>query len=490
MSIVASRLYRLLFLALCNNVGQANQNDPNNPQNIQPIQRSTQEDDTGGLPVIDAGRFGTLRLVADITPATSAVFLGPTHITPFQDKLYMTARGGQSLNELWSWSESEGAQEVAKLVFSPFRQEWRPEMIVWNDKLYFGAEETNPNNVLWEYDGVSNPTVVADNIGGYIAGKVVYRDKLMFSARGYVWSFQPNEANEAVLEATINGADFLTVYNDKMYFAGLSGGFGNPFRKLWVYNGTSFEVFDETSSVQNLIVYNDKLYFEGSDTSDCCNSFLFSLDASTGTIDTVAKLDTPLGFPYSLILPGNGPDDKLYLWSNDPVTGIEPWVYDGTSFSLLADVSPTGDSLPSSFVAFDNKVFFRANDGTNGVELWAFDGTTTELVADINPSGDSNPSYLTVFNGKLYFQADDGEYGPELWELEPLPTDPPTETPTGAPTTNMPTVATQTPTKAPITAIPISQRPTRQPQPLEPSICSFQNVWGIGDDFVCLADQM
>lgn len=491
------------------------------------------------LPVIDAGRFGTLRLVADITPP-GFTFLGPTHMTPFQDKLYFAARGGTSLSEVWSYDDVSGARLVADLSFSAFRQEYRPEFIVWDDKLYFGAEETNPAPVLWAYDGISDPVIAADNMGGSVGDKIVYNDKLFFGARGKVWSYDPNEGStDANLEADINGAGFFTHYDNKFFLSGLEvGGFSNEDRRLWSYDGTSFNVFSETSNVHNLVVYNDLLYFEGTDPDDCCDSKLRSYDGATDTISNVADLNTPIGFPYAMIGPAVGPDNKLYIWKNDAETGIEPWVYDGSSFSLVADINPgAGDSFPSSFVAFDNKLFFRASDGINGEELWVFDGETAEMVANIHPSGDSTPAYFSVFNDRLYFQADDGVHGIELWELEPIPTSAPTVVPTLLPTsepttasptllpTGSPTILptgelpTAMPTDLPTTEIPSPISPTNIPQSEEPtsteptsatteeeptllptstplptteplprasSMCSFKPIWGVGDDFVCL----
>ncbi len=53
--------------------------------------------------------------------------------------------------------------------------------------------------------------------------------------------------------------------------------------------------------------------------------------------------------------------------------------------------------------------------GTDGAgrELWKFDGTRFSRVADLNPTGDGLPySWQTskgvVFNGKLYFAGTDG----------------------------------------------------------------------------------
>ncbi|MGV3773410.1 MAG: Ig-like domain-containing protein [Verrucomicrobiales bacterium] len=128
------------------------------------------------------------------------------------------------------------------------------------------------------------------------------------------------------------------------------------------------------------------------------------------------------------LTPCNG---NLYFSAYDPRKGAELWRYDGSTVSLVADVSPDvndtikqmpNSSWPSQLTVFNNNLYFTANSATiaTNYELWRFDGAIATQVANIHPDADaeqsSYPSGLTVFNGALYFMANDGANGYELWK--------------------------------------------------------------------------
>jgi ELWxxDGT repeat protein len=110
--------------------------------------------------------------------------------------------------------------------------------------------------------------------------------------------------------------------------------------------------------------------------------------------------------------------------ANDPLTGTELWVSNGTSggTSQLKDIWTGGSaSYPSNLTKCGAVIYFTANDGINGYELWKTDGTAngTVLVKDINAGVDgSSPSNFTEFNGLVYFSAYDPVNGTELWKTD------------------------------------------------------------------------
>jgi ELWxxDGT repeat protein len=93
--------------------------------------------------------------------------------------------------------------------------------------------------------------------------------------------------------------------------------------------------------------------------------------------------------------------------------------------SLVSDIAPGADSsfAPSDTaeVALGNKFIFAATDDTHGIEPWVSDGTTTSMLADINPgSGSSNPDSFVVGNGVVYFTANDGT-STQIWKTDGTP---------------------------------------------------------------------
>jgi ELWxxDGT repeat protein len=106
---------------------------------------------------------------------------------------------------------------------------------------------------------------------------------------------------------------------------------------------------------------------------------------------------------------------SLYFSVNDPSTGIEPWISNGTPAGtmLLADIAPEpteAGSNPTSFFAFKNELYFSANDGISGQELWRSDGTSsgTALASDVNPGLlGASPSLLFAAGTSLMFFAQD-----------------------------------------------------------------------------------
>ncbi len=101
-------------------------------------------------------------------------------------------------------------------------------------------------------------------------------------------------------------------------------------------------------------------------------------------------------------------------------TGVAHSNTGGATASLLKDINPSGDSLPSHFTNINGTLFFAAGNSTIGLELWKSDGTAvgTALVKNINPSGDSFPIDFTNVNGTLFFSAGDGTNGAELWKSD------------------------------------------------------------------------
>ena len=245
-------------------------------------------------------------------------------------------------------------------------------MTVFNDKLYFAADDGINGAELWSYDKTNGAVLIADIRAGSDSSNpnwlLVFKDKLYFAANDGIngielWSY--DSTNGAVLAKDITNPSSITVFNDKLVFGAYNS---NKRNELMIYDPTDGSVLDGFNVFHptNFTVFQDKIYFR---------------DGVSGE-----------------------------LWSYDTANGAV----------LVADINDgSSGSWPRFLTVFNDKLYFAANDGINGDELWSYDTTIgAVLVADINEGSDrSRPEYLTVFQDKLYFAADEGINGAELWSL-------------------------------------------------------------------------
>ncbi|TVZ55429.1 putative secreted protein (Por secretion system target) [Lutibacter sp. Hel_I_33_5] len=381
------------------------------------------------------------QLVKDINsiPISTASF-NPTGLTVFNNKLYFSAIDDSNIYKLW---ESDGTIAGTKIITNVSRVRGLPikNFTVYNNKLYFAGDISRTYGIeLWESDGTEAGTKMVKNINpntgrGSVSSSpshlTVYNNKLYFSADDGTNGVELWESDGTVdgtklvkdINVGINSSSpsHLTVYNNKLYFSADNGTQGE---ELWVFDSTATEpqlVKDissiGSSSPSHLKVYSNKLYFSADDGTNGVELWEFD---STATEPQLVKDISSIGSssPSHLTVYNN----KLYFSADDGTNGVELWEFDSTATEpqLVKDISGIGSSSPKELTVYNNKLYFSADDGTNGVELWEFDSSATEpqLVKDISGIGSSSPSHLTVYNNKLYFSANDGKFGVELWESD------------------------------------------------------------------------
>jgi ELWxxDGT repeat protein len=371
--------------------------------------------------------LGQVVLVKDISPNNANGLygnIGPNDLIEFNDKLYFLANDKETGREIWT---SDGTEEGTQLLADirpvvdgnysgtyPFAPEGFTE---FQDKLYFSANGDENNRELWVTDGTKEGTQLLADIN-------------------------PNDSS--------NPSNFIE-FNDKLYFSADDGENG---QELWVTDGTTentqlaadiapgitnyeFGAVPNSSYLNNFTAFNNKLYFAANDGENG-----IELWTSDGTAESTQLLvDLAPGVSNEGYAYGSQPnnfieiDDKLFFAAS-PVGNAkdtsfnntnELWVSDGTAegTQIVADIRSGVDNYgneygfgPDDFVELNNKLYFTANDGDNGNELWVSDGTEdgTQLIADIAPGSASSYAFgLTEFDGKLYFSANDGENGEALW---------------------------------------------------------------------------
>ena len=348
--------------------------------------------------------LGQIVLVKDINPGENSSY--PYELIEFQDRLYFRANDGENGSELWV---SDGTAEGTSLIkdIDPEYSSYPRDFTEFNDRLYFSANDGENGTELWVTDGTAEGTSLIKDIDSE-------------------YSSYP---------------DSFTEFNDRLYFSANDGDENG--RELWVTDGTAEgtslvkdinpRVRDDGFAYSSVPFYftefNDRLYFTA-------NNNLWVSDGTAKGTQLLKDIDPGTG-DYRGFTYGSYPDsftefnDRFYFSGDDGENGRELWVSDGTAegTQLVKDINPTvGDyyangSYPRKIVEFNDRLYFSANDG-GGRKLWVSDGTTegTQLLKDINPrvsnysfAYDTYLNNFTEFNDRLYFNANDGEDNDELW---------------------------------------------------------------------------
>ena len=403
----------------------------------------------------------------DSAPNSSA----PRNLIEFDDKLYFSANDGENGEELFVSDGTAEGTELLVDISSDSSEDggnnssYPDELIEFNDRLYFAADNGESGIELFVSDGTAEGTeLLADirpnssdsgyNYNSFPKHFVEFNNQLYFSTKGneFFVTDGTTEGTELVTDIDPGSEDisyFNVAYisqpiefNDKLYFAAADNGVNN--KELWVSDGTAegtellleIEPSAEGSNPNEFVEFNEQLYFTAN-TEEDGRELWVSDGTAEGTELLVDLNPNPDGSSFNGSYPENLVvfDDKIYFTAFDSENGNELFVSDGTAegTELLVDFNPGAEgSYASDFMEFNSKLYFAANNGENGNELFVFDGLSSngdtadgiQLVADINPgtsdfgnSYGSNVSNLTVVGNELFFTANDRETGTELYKL-------------------------------------------------------------------------
>ncbi len=237
-----------------------------------------------------------------------------------------------------------------------------PQLINWNNKIYFTVAETLFDNELWSTDGTTTAMVKDINPGANGSNPIIM--------------------NSVVLQGKLV---FMASTDDSGY-------------ELWTTDGTA----DGTTMLKDL----------NTNAGEGSNPILFpawnsDLDKPTPGGDlSLDGLDRTLNY--------NG---YIFFAADNGTNGIELYKTDGTAgnTTMIDDINPTGDGIGASFsyLYTSSGLVFSGNDGVNGDAPWISNGTTITPIVNINLSGSSDPGFFYIWNGDIYLSADDGDGGSE-----------------------------------------------------------------------------
>lgn len=317
---------------------------------------------------------------------------------------------------------------------------WPDNFYVYQNKLYFNADDGIHGKELWVYDGVNDPQMVMDiqnGSGDSEPGEfVVFNDMLVFPAHtwehGYeLWFIKDTLQPQLLIDlcpGTCSGVSknlrlMSVIFNGNLFFAGDDRINGNDLYK-WDGITPPSLVYDinpgcNISYLGLFVNLINRICFEADD--GVHGGELWEYDGiSTPRLvyDIIPGVKSGLdGFSFNCTF-----KSTLYFPGRDSANDSELWAYDGTGVPYkVYDINPSGNS--SLYVLFSgiDRFFFSANDGVHGQELWEYDGSgTPSMVYDINPgTNSSGPFSFVLFNSKLYFRARDTIHGEEVWSYSP-----------------------------------------------------------------------
>ena len=312
------------------------------------------------------------------TPVDSS----PHELTIFNGSLYFVATDGeygldQDGIELWKTDGTEANTRIVKNIgINPINAsdsyDSSPEQLtVFNNELYFFADDGTTGFEPWKTDGTENNTKLVENIG------------------------------------IDNGSPFPSSTDNLTYWAEAGGRLfftaetGNSGIEPWTTDGTSTAKLADISVVPGrkdvFRVFNDRMFFFADD-----GTHGFELWVSNGDLSGADLIKDIYTTPINLPVTADGLkflseyQDQLFFTADDGFVGTEVWVTQGTEIStrVLKDIGPDNESGYADAFGpeeLDGVLWFSAFDGGinlgHGIEMWRTLGTEgeTQLVEDLNP---------------------------------------------------------------------------------------------------------
>ncbi|MDF1800707.1 MAG: hypothetical protein P1V81_16145 [Planctomycetota bacterium] len=396
----------------------------------------------------DGTTAGTV-LVADIHPTSHSQSPDLSYYAELGGELFFEARGANG-SELWKTDgTSAGTVEVAD-IRTGVDSSSPADLLVYNGRLYFTAEDSTFGRELWSTDGTAGGTAILKDIQGGVTSAFLNTDnnfmlfggELFFKASdgntgSELWKTDGTSAGTVLvkdLELGLSGSspDWLTpVSPTQLVFTATDSAIG---RELFTTDGTS--------AGTGLLVDLDPNITTGdgapSDLHPVGGSYFLFVANDGVTGQELYRWDKGVGATQLMdIQPGSfGSDiDEFYTCylggklvtffeADDGGTGKELWITDGTTLgtNLVKDINGSGHAYPGQFHyhPIHDVVFFSAADDGNGTELWKTDGTAagTTMVADIDPAGSGGPWGIVAYGLDVFFRASDGVNGEELWKSD------------------------------------------------------------------------
>jgi ELWxxDGT repeat protein len=338
--------------------------------------------------------------------------------------------GGTALLKSFSYGMYEN-NSVGYHYYSP---------IVFNDELYFVADNTGYGPALWKSDATTQGTVLVKSFNGSMDGPYnddypsfcISNNQLFFAAGDNahgveLWKTDGTTIGTVLVKDIASDSfygsepSFLTNYNGTVYFSAYNENYGV---EIWKSDGTDAGTQILRDILPGAIdgVTNDGyqgsidpqftvsgsyLFFTGHKDAVDGEVYLHRTDGTdSGTIllsSTITKYD-PLDYHRPWQADVNG---EFFFFGYPPnSSGSFLYKSDGTSSGTVNVSTNNALSVASTFFSFQNKLYFHGQEGAYGANgLCVSDGTTsgTSLVYAF-PAISSSPDILNfIADGNSFF---------------------------------------------------------------------------------------
>jgi ELWxxDGT repeat protein len=212
-------------------------------------------------------------LLADVNTGGQSSSSYPKYFTPFNNRLYFQAYTQTSGFELW---RTDGTNTTLAKDLMLGGTSSAPEYLtVFNNNLCFRATANNGSE-LWKFDGTNATQVDLNPFGdSYPKNLTVFQNRLYFAADDgtHGWELWSDDGTNATLVTDLNPSgdafpEQLTVFEGSLYFVATTLDTGY---ELWRYDGTNVTLVLDINPGPgngyplNLTVCDSRLYFSATD---------------------------------------------------------------------------------------------------------------------------------------------------------------------------------------------------------------------------------
>jgi ELWxxDGT repeat protein len=300
------------------------------------------------------GTAGGTVLVKDINPGNSSS--NPKFLQVYNNELFFTADDGSHGRELWKTNGVEGGTNIVKDIFPGAAGSGITGVVLLNNKILFSATAETGNTELFSSDGSTIGTNILKEINAGAAGSdpgitdgIIINGKLIFSAT--------SEATGRELFVTDG-----TEQGTELFYDLTQGSVGsNP--RIWLDRRYGENISNPNPTGVNERLFNGEIFF----TVELGGDFLPELWITDGTYGNTRSLGGPFGLDVFGFLPYNYfyTQSGVYLLGNFGLSDFEVYKATSSGFGPYADIFPGPTPSYPIFRLFvlNGKLFFTAEDG-------------------------------------------------------------------------------------------------------------------------------